>query len=238
MINIAVYACADLHGRYDLYEKIKAFIKPDDAVFFLGDAGDRGPQSWETIKAICNDPQFIYLKGNHEDMLVKAGEEYIGLRDGSVNRRDLERNGGRDTFNDMIKEPNFTSWINYIRNLPKIDVYCSEVLNLEFVLTHAGFTPGIGLENRGEVDFLWNRDHFYDNWPTWNENFNNVIIVHGHTPIGLMDEIVLEAYGYKEDEPGAFWYCGNHKVNLDVGAVWNDYTVLLNLDTLDEEIIY
>lgn len=235
---MAVYACADLHGRYDLYEKIKAFIKPDDTVFFLGDAGDRGPQSWETIKAIYNDPQFIYIKGNHEDMLVKAGEEYIGLRHSSVNRRDLERNGGRDTFNDMIKEPNFTSWINYIRNLPKIEVYYSEALNLEFVMAHAGFTPGIGLENRGEVDFLWNRDHFYDNWPTWNEDFNNVIIVHGHTPIGLMDEVVLDAYGYKEDEPGAFWYCDNHKVNLDVGAVWNDYTVLLNLDTLDEEIIY
>ena len=239
---MAVYACADLHGRYDLYQKIKAFIKPDDTVFFLGDAGDRGPQSWETIKAVYNDPQFIYIKGNHEDMLVKAGEEYIGLRDGSVNRRDLERNGGRDTFNDMIKEPNFTSWINYLRNLPKIDVYYSEALNLEFVLTHAGFTPGIGgikfLENRGEVDFLWNRDHFFDIWPTWNEDFNNVIIVHGHTPIGLMDEVVLDACGYKEDEPGAFWYCDNHKVNLDVGAVWNDFTVLLNLDTLDEEIIY
>lgn len=230
---MAVYACADLHGRYDLYEKIKAFIKPDDTVFFLGDAGDRGPQSWETIKAIYNDPQFIYLKGNHEDMLVKAGEEYIGLRDGSMNRRNLERNGGRDTFDDMIKEPNFTSWINYIRNLSKIDVYHSEALNLEFVMTHAGFTPGTG-----DMDFLWNRDHFFDNWPTWNEDFNNVIIIHGHTPIGLMNEVVLDAYGYKEDEPGAFWYCDNHKVNLDVGAVWNDYTVLLNLDTLDEEIIY
>ena len=41
-----------------------------------------------------------------------------------------------------------------------------------------------------------------------------------------------------DDEVGAFWYCDNHKVNLDVGAVWNDSTVLLNLDTLDEEIIY
>lgn len=237
---MSIYACSDLHGNWDIYKNILNILKPEDTLYFLGDAADRGKDGFAIIlDMLSKKDQIKYIKGNHEDMLVKAGEEYIGLRDGSINRRDLERNGGRDTFNDMIKEPDFMSWINYIRNLPKIDVYYNKTLNLELVMTHAGFTPGIdGMSFRGDVDFLWNRDHFFDVWPTWIEDFNNVIIVHGHTPIGLMDEIVLDTYGYKEDEPGAFWYCGNHKVNLDVGAVWNDFTVLLNLDTLDEEIIY
>ena len=69
---MSVYALGDLHGHYEIYEKVKAMLKPEDTVYFLGDAGDRGPDSWKCIKAIYDDPQFIYIKGNHEDMLVKA----------------------------------------------------------------------------------------------------------------------------------------------------------------------
>ena len=69
---MAVYACSDLHGRLDLYKQIKAFLNPEDTVYFLGDAGDRGPDSWELIKTIYSDDQFVYLMGNHEEMLVEA----------------------------------------------------------------------------------------------------------------------------------------------------------------------
>ena len=74
---MSVYALSDLHGCLDIYKSVKALLNPEDKVYFLGDAGDRGPQSWETIKAIARDPQFIYLKGNHEDMLVAAAEDYF-----------------------------------------------------------------------------------------------------------------------------------------------------------------
>lgn len=231
---MAIYACADLHGRFDLYQKIKAFIQPEDIVYFLGDACDRGPDGWRTTKAIYEDEQFIYLMGNHEDMLWRAAEEYLGLREGNENRRDLENNGGRKTFADMIADSDFTYWLNCIRNLPHTEVYHSEKLNLDFVMTHSGFTPRMG-----QKDILWNRDHFSEPWPC-DKEMEAVIIVHGHTPIGLMDEFILKENNFNDKEElfGAFWYCGNHKVNLDVGAVWNDFTLLLNLDTLDEEIIY
>ena len=74
---MATYACGDLHGFMEIYKKIKSMLKPEDKVIFLGDAGDRGPESWECIKAIYEDPQFIYLKGNHEDMLVRAAKDYL-----------------------------------------------------------------------------------------------------------------------------------------------------------------
>ena len=38
---MSMYACSDLHGMKELYLKIKDFLKPEDKVFFLGDAGDR-----------------------------------------------------------------------------------------------------------------------------------------------------------------------------------------------------
>lgn len=230
---MAVYACADLHGRYDLYEKIKAFIKPEDTVYFLGDANDRGPDGWKLIKAIYNDPQFEYIKGNHEDMLVRAAFEYYDLGSDisyGSHYRNLCSNGGGCTFEDMIHDPESEEWIDRIRKLPTIKQYFCEATGLRFTMTHAGFSP------RGDMnDILWDRSHFYDPWPR--DGFDNDIIVHGHTPIPLMDEIVLDAWGYDET-PGAFWYCDNHKVNIDVGAVWNDFVVLLNLDSLDEEIIY
>ena len=62
------FACSDLHGQLDLWKQIKSFLNPEDTVYFLGDAGDRGPDGWELIKAIANDSQVVYLKGNHEDM--------------------------------------------------------------------------------------------------------------------------------------------------------------------------
>ena len=69
MIPMARYAVSDLHGHLEIYKQIKAMLKPGDIVYCLGDCGDRGPRPWETIKAVYEDPQFIYLKGNHEDML-------------------------------------------------------------------------------------------------------------------------------------------------------------------------
>jgi calcineurin-like phosphoesterase family protein len=118
---MATYACSDLHGCLDLYKKIKDFIKPEDKVFFLGDAGDRGLYPWETIKAILNDQQFIFIKGNHEDMLVDAlgkgyGKQYSLLR----------ANGGRLTFKECMWEEDWREYKKRIDNLPTIQYYMNE----------------------------------------------------------------------------------------------------------------
>ncbi len=36
------YAISDLHGCYNIYEQVCAILEPDDIVYFLGDACDRG----------------------------------------------------------------------------------------------------------------------------------------------------------------------------------------------------
>lgn len=95
---MSVYACADLHGMMELYKQIKAFLKPDDIVYFLGDAGDRGSEPWEMIKTIYADPQFIYLKGNHEDMLVGAMHDFLVDESYDDNFYILRQNGGGPHF--------------------------------------------------------------------------------------------------------------------------------------------
>jgi hypothetical protein len=85
------------------YRTVVDFLKPEDKVYFLGDAGDRGPEPWETIKAIAQDSQFIYLKGNHEDMLVDALKDAI-QHDYMGGWRLLASNGGSDTFDQAMAE--------------------------------------------------------------------------------------------------------------------------------------
>ena len=46
---MARYACSDLHGRYDLAEQVIAHLNPSDTLYFLGDAIDRGPSSWDAL---------------------------------------------------------------------------------------------------------------------------------------------------------------------------------------------
>ena len=55
---MATFALSDIHGHYEIYEKVKAMLKPEDIVYFLGDAGDRGPDSWK-----CQTGQFSMSSG-------------------------------------------------------------------------------------------------------------------------------------------------------------------------------
>lgn len=235
---MSVYACTDLHGRYDLWEQIKAFLKPEDKVYYLGDAGDRGPDGWKLITTLLNDPQVIYLKGNHEDMFVQAMREYQWSdgRDYYMATRNMNANGGLPTFNDWLYSTNEDySYINKLNRLP----YCAEYRNQDgylIWLSHSGFPP---FKNRNsgknvvpERLALWDRDHCWAS--VWGDEDLDMIIVHGHTPIPYF----FEGYTDIEIEPGALWYCEDHKVCLDTGAWASGYTVLLDLDTFDEHIFY
>ena len=239
-----VFACADLHGRLDLYQKIKEFLQPEDTVYFLGDACDRGSWSWETVKAIAQDPQFIYLFGNHEDMMVNSlAPLYL-----DSDHYDHEayymwmNNGGGITEQQISEDINPGVLIRHIAKRPIMKTYQNKNGKIIY-LSHAGFTPAAKMPSKR--DMIWDRYHIMEGWP---EEYDDVIVVHGHTPIPLMAR--YEPWGFidKEDEyaiysgnknakvKGAVWYADGHKVNIDCGAVWTGKTVLLDLDTFEQHI--
>ena len=233
---MAVYACSDFHGCIDFYKAIKNFIKPEDKVYFLGDAGDRGPEPWETIKAVARDPQFVYIKGNHEDMLVKAAYDYFD-NDYMGGYRLLANNGGADTFDQMMLEESAKGWANHLKNLPTFETYINEN-NETVLLSHAGFSPWLNVHTNklaipNEHRLIWDRDHLYENYDEegWDPN---AIIVHGHTPIPYLWDSFRVPEEYQEK--GAFWYADGRKLCIYSGAVWTGHAVLVNLDTWDEEI--
>lgn len=235
---MSVYACSDLHGNLNLYKQIADFLKPEDTVYFLGDAGDRGSHSWETIKEIYKNKQFIYLKGNHEDMFVRAAKEFIIDEVWGYDYFLLCQNGGEETINDWLNEDNRNEWVAAINNLPVRAEYTNKD-GITFIMTHAGFTPNKKANILLE-DLLWSREHFYDAWP---EDEEKTIILHGHTPkLSLHKRLSKANYFFNDeyllDKPGEgiYSYCDGHKICLDCHTIITGQTVLYDLNTYEEHI--
>lgn len=226
---MTTYAVSDLHGCKHFYDKIKAIIKPEDIVYCLGDAGDRGPEPWETLKACLDDPQFIYIRGNHDEMLLEVMkstlyQESYGPWKLHSDLQLLSYNGGYPTYEGwMLEEPNKQQ--EYYKKLVKT---CTVALygnpqGKRLYLSHAGGT--LGKPEDWEKDaVLWNRDHFNDEWPADKEND---YVIHGHTPV--------DNFRWSDDENrfDIYVYADGHKINIDTGAKWSGRACLFNLDTME-----
>ena len=222
---MATYCFSDLHGHLDLYKQIKEYVKPEDKLYCLGDCGDRGPESWETIKAVAQDKQIIYLKGNHEDMLVKAAQEAFDPNGWGYEKQYLlMSNGGRETLDSLLMEPNIHSWLMYLAQLPLYATY-TNTQGQEIFLCHAGCS--LWADNNqisGGKDFLWDRLHYFDN----RRLLGPKIVVHGHTPIKhLASEIGIQP------TTGALKYADGKKYCIDPGTAFTGRGILLNLDTFE-----
>lgn len=234
---MAVWVATDLHGNYDLWEQIKNFLKEGDTLIFLGDAIDRGGRGFEIFKELLEHPQVVYICGNHEDIMYNAfcatgpaATEYY---------KNWIDNGGQATL-DNIKEMGLDTetklnLIHKVRKLPRYTEYESKENGLKFILCHAGYTPGKYFDSlwddQKEQKMIWDRYHFNFPWPDEVE-YDNVIMVHGHTPI-----LLLAQMGYtRETGMKPMWYENNHKVNLDAATPNTGLAFLFNLDTLDYEL--
>ena len=222
---MSVYACADLHGSLELWNKIKAYLHSDDTLYFLGDAADRGLYGWTIIKDMFNDSRVIYIRGNHEQMIIDT------LLHGKPDALQLWRyNGGLATYLDAVDDSEKNKYLSLLNKTPLFETYQSD--EHKYYLCHAGCTPPF------YKDLLWDRSHFWDNCKNLEDNS---IIVHGHTPTYMVKER-FDWFSYEEDEAtweypytmyyGAMLYANGHKIDLDCGTAHNHCTVLLNLDTL------
>ena len=226
------FACADLHGRYDLWRKIKDFLRRDDKVIFLGDAIDRGPDGYKLMKELLVDSQVIYLKGNHELLMQEALEE---LRDSDGVPGDKfwlwHYNGCMPTYEAWQQSGGHYGIIKFLKEL---NLWCeySNIYGYKIFLSHAGFTPPIiNIEN--EQDFLWNRRHFFGKIDS-----DRQIVVHGHTPISTLEKIIKD---YDKDytytlEPGILIYEQYKKYDIDCGSWHTGKASLLNLDNLHVKV--
>lgn len=233
---MSVFVFSDIHGQRALFDQIMNRIGPNDRAFFLGDAIDRGPEGWQIFKELMDDPRITFIKGNHEDMMVKALRDFPKQR---INRDRLVWNiNGNEPTLSAIKEDNpddVREYLNRASKLPIFSRYTNEYGD-EFWLSHAGCDYVENINELPEEDLIWDRNHFIPNkW--YHDNPDNVYIIHGHIPIPhLVEELSYFEEMPEEIPPGIFIYAGGHKVDIDCGAHYTDCTVLLNLDTWEEEV--
>lgn len=233
---MSVYACADLHGRLDLFRQIQNFLKPDDTLYIIGDVIDRGPDGWKLFKEVMKDPRCKLLKGNHEDMCFKAMNDvkYGNYQD---NILIWFNNGGEITFDQILDDKNGMSIYPLMGSLILQAEYINKD-NIKIILNHSGYYEE---NSSSKNELLWNRKQYKTDFVKGWHGPKDVIVVHGHTPIPLMVKDMQEtAWFYQKEEPeydeGAFWYADSHKINLDTGACWTGISVVLDLDTFEEHI--
>lgn len=207
---MATYAVSDLHGMLELWELIQDNIKPEDTLIFLGDAADRGPDGIQIMKELLARPNTIYLMGNHEDMMLSSLQN-------SRERCDplWTMNGGIPTFNAFMKlsENEQNDLINKL-NTCKMYYKYENPNGIIFLCSHSGSL----------LDF-WDRKHYLNH----EEIEDNVIILHGHTPIPYLSQYVIPS----SENNLPLLYDQGHKCCIDCGSYQSGQAILLNLDTLE-----
>lgn len=250
---MTTFACTDLHGNREAWEWVKSHLQEDDELIFLGDAIDRGDDSYAIMKELLEDARVTYICGNHEDMFIRSmrafarllREEFTGYTIHDL-KHTLNIKMIMDMDEDMALHMSngglitMRAWINdgapmtLIRKLAALPTHISYK---NYDLCHAGCTTSDWEKDRYAM--IWDRSHFLCAW------FAGRTLVHGHTPICFMPEPILmhEGMPYNGEEiTGPINYFPGllperegedrgRKINLDTGAVFTDLVSLLNLDT-------
>ena len=221
-----VYACSDLHGRLDLWEKISTYCDESDKIYFLGDAIDRGSDGIKLMYKLLTDKRVTYLKGNHEDMFVEFGTDLIEIPHQSISL--WYQNGGAPTI-DAFEKLSFEAKESLIRKINVLP-YTAEYINkngLKIYMNHSGYIQSKNIVLSKEQEYhniLWSRKHFHI--PVEEGS----IMVHGHTPVEYMSRFCKEA---PSDIYKIFKYDNNTKIDLDLSSAFTDIVALLDLDTLE-----
>ena len=256
-----VFFFTDLHGAMPLFQAIIEWIDQQEKeamIIYGGDACDRGQHGIAIMEALLDDPRIIYLKGNHEDLFVKAAraiidagypqkmytiDEAAHILDYMYAQDDVWlhiQNGGLPTLRDWIINGMDTQFVNLIDNLPI--TFRHDVCDF----CHAGGNPKdfervLNAENdmihpsaEAIKNMLWDRNCFGLGW------FKDRICVHGHTPTVHLPS---KFYGSKNKSEAnihpAWWYgpfepkkFPGLKINMDTGATWGGRIWVLNCLTL------
>ncbi|MCC6220760.1 MAG: serine/threonine protein phosphatase [Deltaproteobacteria bacterium] len=180
-----VFAVGDIHGCPDevwhLVEYLgrKEGFCDDDAIIFLGDYIDRGPDSKGVIELMIEFRKRFrnayFLKGNHEDMLLSFLE--FGGRMGEA----FLYNGGLETMQSYCISV-FSAPRDMVNMFPEehFKFFCSlgsAVRTNGEVYVHAGLNPEVPMEKQIGDDVFWIRDEFI----ACKHGFD-LTVVFGHTP--------------------------------------------------------
>lgn len=202
----ATYIFPDIHGcaktfRYLLEDVVLPTQK--DKLVFLGDYIDRGPNSAEVIamilSLISSGYQVTALRGNHEQMLLDSIADTYAFNIWKLN-------SARKTF--MSYGWNFENLAHeqLVSLIPKDHLHFLQEMPILHQLGSSLWSAHAGIQFPIRKEFLqqylWLRP-----WECVDSIPEGVTVIHGHTPIPLVEV----------EKPVAQW---GRLVNLDAGCVY------------------
>lgn len=205
MNSSTIAVIGDIHGCYSTLKKLHSKLTNTKKIYSVGDLVDRGKYSKEVIE-YCIKFSIKPVKGNHEDMLIKAidnSDKFFGFM-----YKDAELyyyNGGRETQHSYIGSrlfSNFKKFKEEIKGEGHYDFLKTLPLKYEFnkvIISHAGIIKG-----GDDVSILWNRQ---------TPEHLDKLQIFGHTPFEELD------------------YKINHYLNLDTGCVYKNKLTAVIIDT-------
>jgi serine/threonine protein phosphatase 1 len=207
---MATYAISDLHGQYEIFEKLLKRIGfcDDDFMYVLGDAIDRGPDGIKILERIKNAPNMDLLIGNHEFMMLNSVAP-----DGSIDSvpgRDadlwLYYNGGDHTFSQYKElspsdRKDLLEWLN-TRMLSTLTLTGGRTI----CLTHSNFYEdyiGKKYEDcsyRDVWNIVWNTPYRADLFiPVEKYAESGYDFIIGHVPVQRVEGITRKLAAYHDN---------------------------------------
>jgi predicted phosphodiesterase len=224
-----VYAIADIHGMYSLWRSVIESLDETDTLYVLGDCGDRGPEGWKIIREALADPRVIYIRGNHDQMLLNC------WKDDWCDNYLWYSNGGWATYESMLMDVDYEKYLIQLARTKLYHCYINKE-GQRIHLSHAGFTLMENDELPNKRDLLWDRDHIDDHCDWWPESNPTDYVVHGHSYcaskscFGLIDTELNDSHTVGR-------YCHGHKICIDGRSFLSNKIAILDLDTLQEIVI-
>jgi serine/threonine protein phosphatase 1 len=212
------YVIGDIHGCVKELACLIEYLplERQDRLVFLGDYIDRGPDSRGVVSYLLDlqkesSYDVVFLKGNHEDMLLS----YLGL-DGQHGDM-FFYNGGQATLvsyglssQDLSSEAVLGAMPpGHIQFYQSLKSYCTVG---DYLCVHAGIHPQKSLEEQTEAELLWIRNKFI-----YSSHGLHYTILFGHTP-----------------QTDVF-YDLPYKIGLDTGLVYGNKLSCLETE---EKVLY
>ena len=150
-------AIGDIHGEFYKLENLlkKLDLKNNDTCVFTGDYIDMGKYSKDVVSRLIElskETNCIFLKGNHEDMLLKAkNNEFKAVANWYLMGGDTTLKSYGEEVKDI-----FNIHGKFFENL-KIN-YITD----KYFFVHGGINPDKPYKEQTEKDFLWYRHDFIE----------------------------------------------------------------------------
>jgi serine/threonine protein phosphatase 1 len=230
--NDRLYAVGDIHGRADLLDKLHELIRTDaetygqnknKKIIYVGDYIDRGLDSRKVIDILLSAPlsgfEHIFLKGNHEDMMLCC------MEDSAMWSRWLGVGGSATVLSYGVADQGEPDQArrDFFDSLPADHLSFLENLQLthssgDYLFVHAGIRPGVPLERQDPMDLMWIRNDFLRH-----EKLLGVVVVHGHSislkPEFLPHRIGIDTGAYATNALSCVVLDGAHRAFLSTGTI-------------------